>query len=46
MVSIYFCGLLLDVNSFVKVNASGVPGSTESWGRKTIESVALLREKV
>lgn len=46
MVSIYFCGLLLDVNSFVKVDASGVAGSTESGGRKTIESVALLHEEI
>lgn len=32
-------------NSFVKASASGIAGSVESQGRKTIESIALLREK-
>lgn len=44
-VSIYFCRALLDGNSFVETNASGIAGSIESQGRKTIESIALLREK-
>lgn len=26
-VSVYFCGVLLDVNSFVKTNASRIAGS-------------------
>lgn len=32
-------------NSFVKTNASGIAGSVESQGRKTIESIALLHEE-
>lgn len=44
-VSIYFCGVLLDINSFVKTSASGIAGSTQSRGRKTIESIAVLCRK-
>lgn len=43
--SIYFCGVLLDGNSFVKTSASGSTGSAQSRGRKTIESIAVLYEK-
>lgn len=44
-VSIYFCRALLDGNSFVETNVPGIARSTESQGKRTIESIALLREK-
>lgn len=41
-ISIYFCGGLLDVHSFVKTSASRSAGNAQSRGRKTIDSIAVL----